>query len=46
MCEDCKYLENENDNDRKNPCNTCIKWIEGEKEFTNYESKYFCDNCC
>lgn len=39
MCEDCKYLENEVNDDRKNPCNTCILWVDGYKDFTNYVPK-------
>jgi hypothetical protein len=43
MCEDCIHLDKKSD---EKPCNTCIQWIEGNKEFTKFESKYFCDNCC
>jgi len=34
MCEDCRYLENEPD---KKPCNNCINWDDGYKNFRNFE---------
>jgi len=37
MCEDCKYCEYDTSDV---PCNTCIIWVDGYLDYSNYEYKY------
>ncbi|MCD3232568.1 hypothetical protein IRP63_14170 (plasmid) [Clostridium botulinum] len=36
LCDDCEY-GNRNTNDK--PCTTCLNWVDGYLEPTNYEPK-------